>query len=84
MRTWVHANRALDERGITVRRDAVVAAFFRESFGFTWRAIYELPTTEDDICKAQDDGIYLHYVIDGVQVEGGEEATPKAENKEML
>lgn len=54
----------------------VAMAVFRQPSGTTWRATYELPVTEEEICGAQDKGIYLRFVLQDYQIEGGEEVAP--------
>lgn len=63
-------------------RFIVAAAFFREPGGVTWRATYEVPVTEVEVCKAESDGIYLRYIAQDSQIEGGEESPPEEESKD--
>lgn len=59
----------------------VAMAVFRQPSGTTWRATYELPVTENEICAAQDKGIYLRFMLQDYQIEGGEDVAP-TESKE--
>jgi type VI secretion system protein VasD len=62
----------------------VAMAIFRQPSGTTWRATYELPATFEEICNAEDKGIYLRFSLQDSQIEGGEETAPKEASKEEI
>lgn len=61
-------------------RFVVVIATFHQPSGTTWRATYELPANEKEVCRAEDKGLNLKFVLHDRQVEGGEDDSSRGGN----